>query len=63
VLCRSDQAWPPALCDARTRNVAKEESLKPTRDELYAKLRSIVDTYNLNYWEAERQKQLKGQKQ
>lgn len=38
------------LCE--TRNVVKEDSLRPVRDELYAKLRSLADTYNLNAWEA-----------
>ncbi len=38
------------LCE--TQNVAKDESLAGTKDELYAKLRSIADTYNLNAWEA-----------
>ncbi len=37
------------LCE--TRNVAKDASLKAIKDELYAKLRSIVDVYNLQEWE------------
>lgn len=40
------------LCE--TRNVAKDASLKKIKDELFAKLRSIVDTYNLKHWEEER---------
>ena len=35
------------LCE--TKNLAKEESLLPVKEELYAKLRSIVDTYNCTY--------------
>jgi len=43
------------LCE--TRNVAKDGSLQEIKDELYAKLRSIVDTYNLKHWEDEREKE------
>jgi iduronate 2-sulfatase len=45
------------LCE--TRNVIKDESLREIRDELYAKVRSIVDSYNLNAWEQEREERRK----
>jgi hypothetical protein len=42
------------LCE--TRNLATEGSLAGVKEELYAKLRSVADTYNLNHWEAEKMK-------
>lgn len=42
------------LCE--NRNVAKDESLAKIKDELYAKLRSIVETYNYNSWEEKKEK-------
>jgi hypothetical protein len=40
------------MCE--TRNVADEPSLAPAKKELFVKLRSLADTYNLNAWEAVR---------
>lgn len=37
------------LCE--NRNMAKDASLAEIKDELFAKLRSVVDSYNLNAWE------------
>jgi hypothetical protein len=37
------------MCE--NRNVADDGSLAEVKDELYAKLRSISDSYNLNAWE------------
>lgn len=37
------------LCE--THNLASDASLAEVKDELYAKLRSITDTMNLNAWE------------
>jgi hypothetical protein len=40
-----------------TRNMAKDVSLQLVRKELYAKMRSIVDTYNYKQWELKSQHQ------